>query len=263
MTTEQKTKPKIELPKEVKKDVLKNPQSMVVYGLPKAGKTTALSQLPNCLIIDTEKGTGFIEGAYVMNMPQDMGPVSKFRWLKEVAAQINEEGHPYDYVCIDTLTELDVLAEWVGTFNYMNSSQGKKFNRDDKTGEVFKPTDPNYESVLTLGQGYGYRYSREAILDIFETLKGLGKVCTIFVCHVTDKMISKNGSEEVMVKDLALVGKVKDIIPRNVDAVANIYNEDGDIMISFAGSESKVGGVRAKHLIGYSGKLNWDKIFIK
>lgn len=254
---------KIVLPSQVKTETLKNPESMVIYGLPKSGKTTAVAGLPNCLILDTENGTGFIDGAFVMNMPQDVGPVSKFKWLRDVAAQIKAAEKPYDYVVIDTLTELDALAEWVGTWNYMNSTQGKKFNRDDRSGEMLKPTDPNYESVLTLGQGYGYRYSREAILSIFDSLKGLGKICTIFICHVSDKMISKNGSDEVMVKDLALVGKVKDIIPRNVDAVANIYNEDGQIMISFVGSEDKVGGVRAKHLRGYSGKLNWDEIFIK
>lgn len=251
----------IELPKEVKKDVSKNVQSMIVYGLPKCGKTTALSKLKNCLIVDTEKGSAFVEGTYVVNVPEEKREVGKFKWLKELAQKIKDEGRPYDYVVIDTFSVLDVWAEWVGTWNYMNSSQGKNFNRNKK-GEIVDRDSPDYESVLTLGQGYGYRYTREAILDIFEALKGLGKICTIFVCHVTDKMINKNGSLEVMVKDLALVGQVKNILPRDVDAVANIYNEEGKIMISFVGSENKVGGVRAKHLIGFKGELDWDKIFI-
>lgn len=254
---------KIKLPAKVKSEVSKNPSSMIIYGLPKSGKTTALSQLENCLIIDAEEGTKFVEGSYVIQIPEELGPVAKFNWLKDLARTIKKEGRPYDYVVIDTLSELDVLAEWVGTFNYMNSTQGKKFNRDERTGETYKPNNPNYESVLSLAQGYGYRYTREAILDIFNELKNLGSVCTIFVCHVTDKMISKNGSSEVMVKDLALVGKTKDILPRTVDAIANLYNEDGETMISFVGSENKVGGVRAKHLIGYQGKLDWNKIFIK
>lgn len=251
----------IDLPKEVKTNVTKNVQSMIVYGLPKCGKTTALAKLKNCLIIDTEKGSAFVEGAFIMQVPEDKGEVGKFKWLKELANKIKEEGKPYDYVVIDTLSELDTWAEWVGTWNYMHSSQGKNFNRG-KDGKIVDRNSIDYESVLTLANGYGYRYTREAILDIFETLKDLGKVCTIFVCHVTDKMISKNGSSEVLVKDLALVGKVKDILPRTVDATANIYNEDGKTMISFVGSENKVGGVRAKHLIGYKGELDWSKIFI-
>lgn len=249
------------LPSKPKEGVAKNIRDLVIYGLPKVGKTTALSKLPNCLIIDTEKGTDFIEGPFVASFPPGIGPGAKWIWLKDLAEEIKANGNPYDYVVVDTFSELDELAEWIGTFNYMNSSQGKKFNRDDE-GALIKRTDPRFESVLTLGNGYGYRYTREAILDMFDTLKGLGKIATIFVCHVTDKMISKNGSSEVNVKDLALVGKVRDIIPRKVDAIASLYQENGELMISFVGSETKVGGVRAKHLTGYEGALDWKKIFI-
>lgn len=253
----------IVLPTVPKKGVSKNLKNLVLYGLPKAGKTTALTQLPNCLIIDTEEGTEFVEGAFVMKFPEGLGPLGKFRFLKELAEEIKKQGKPYDYVCIDTFSELDELAEWVGTANYMNSPQGKKFNREEDGVTPIRKTDPRFESVLTLGNGYGYRYTREAILDIFDTLKDLGKICTILVCHVTDKMITKNGSSEVSVKDLALVGKVKDIIPRKVDAIASLYNENGKAMISFVGSEFKVGGVRAAHLRGFEGELDWNKIFIK
>ena len=251
----------IQLPTSVKKGVNKNLTSLVIYGLPKSGKTTALAKLPNCLIIDTEEGTDYVENAFVMRFPKDLGPLGKYRWLKEVAEEIKKAGRPYDYVAIDTFSELDELAEWVGTANYMNSPQGKKFNREEN-GDPIRKADERFESVHTLANGYGYRYSREAILDIFETLRGLGKICTIFICHVTDKMIVKNGSSEVSIKDLALVGKVKDIIPRKVDAIASIYNENGKTMISFVGSEFKVGGVRAAHLVGYEGELDWTKIFI-
>lgn len=29
-----------------------NPKNLIIFGLPKVGKTTALAELPNCLIID-------------------------------------------------------------------------------------------------------------------------------------------------------------------------------------------------------------------
>lgn len=251
----------IVLPKEVKSESAVNADSMVIYGLPKSGKTTALSKLDNGLIIDTEKGTRFIEGTYVMSLPEDKGPVGKWQWMKEVAAEIRRQGRPYKYVSIDTLTEIDSLSEWQGTWLYMNSTQGKTFNRD-QNGKMLKFDDASYESVHSLPNGNGYQYSRSAMIDMLNTLKGLGSVCTIFTCHTLDKMIAKKDVGEVMVKDLSLTGKVKDIVSRNVDAIGHLYNDDGEIKISFVGSENKVGGIRAKHLIGYDGPLQWDKIFI-
>lgn len=250
----------ISLPNQVAKAKNVNASSMILYGVPKSGKTTAVSQLPNCLIVDVEDGSGFVDGM-IVQPPKNAGPVKKFKWLKSLAEQIREADHPYDYVVIDTISQLDMDAEWVGTYNYMQTSQGKKFNRDED-GKALKATDSNYESVLTLANGYGYRYTREAILDIFETLKGLGRICTIFICHVSDKMVSKGNSEEVLIKDLALIGKTRDILPRIVDAVGNVWNEDGKFMVSFVGSEHKVGGIRAKHLVGFEGELDWSKIFI-
>ena len=35
---------------------------MLLYGAPKVGKTTALSQLKDCLIIDTEQGANMVDG---------------------------------------------------------------------------------------------------------------------------------------------------------------------------------------------------------
>ena len=39
-----------------------NPSVLLLYGAPKVGKTTMLSQLDDCLIIDTEKGSRKLEG---------------------------------------------------------------------------------------------------------------------------------------------------------------------------------------------------------
>ena len=44
-----------DLPKELSNPTV-NMESCILFGLPKCGKTTLLSKLPNCLIIDTENG---------------------------------------------------------------------------------------------------------------------------------------------------------------------------------------------------------------
>jgi hypothetical protein len=261
-------KEQIVLPKEVRAPKRTNPGSMIIYGLPKSGKTSAAAQLENNLIIDVEKGSGFIEGK-IIEPPESFGPVARFQWLRELAATIKENNYPYDFVTIDSLSKLNDDAEWVGTYNYMRSVQGSSFNRVKdkydmpiKNGEMLKMDDPDYESVHSLGQGYGYKWSREAIKDLFDDLRGLGKICTIFICHVTDKMIARTGGGEIMTKDLALTGKVRDIISREADAIGNVWNKDGKLMISFEGKEDRIGGIRAKHLAGFTGELDWSKIFI-
>jgi len=259
---EQKEMIDIELPTQITKAERVNPKTMVIFGLAKCGKTTELSKLPNNLIIDVEDGTEFVD-SLKLKVPKDLGPVGKFAWLNKVAQKIHNDGHPYDYVTIDTFSELDSLAEWNGTFRYMNSSQGVKFNRD-ATGKMLPYGHPDYESVQTLPNGYGYRWSRDEIMSMYDVLCNLGKICTIFVCHVADKsIVSKLTNQEVVTRDISLVGKTRDILARKVDAIGYLYNEEGKAMISFKGNEEKIGGNRAKHLAGYDGPLDWNKIFIK
>ena len=50
------------LKKVKRKAVSTNPSTLLLYGAPKVGKTTMLSKLDDCLIIDTEKGSRMIEG---------------------------------------------------------------------------------------------------------------------------------------------------------------------------------------------------------
>ena len=50
------------LKKTKRKAISTNPKVMLLYGAPKVGKTTALSQLEDCLIIDTEQGAAMVDG---------------------------------------------------------------------------------------------------------------------------------------------------------------------------------------------------------
>lgn len=255
----------IKLPTEVQKATKVNPESLILFGLPKCGKTTAISELEGCLLIDIEGGSGFVN-ALKLEVDRDFGPVAKYNWLKAVARKIKESDRPYKYVAIDTISYLDELSEWVGTWDYMNSPQGVKFNRVGgvKDGPFLKIDDPEYQSVHNLPEGYGYRWSRQAMLEMFDLLKNLGSVCTIFVCHVADKyVLSKLTNQEVRVMDLSLTGKLKGIVSRDVDAIGYVWNEDGKLMISFKGNEERTGGIRGnKHIQGYEGVLEWSKIFI-
>lgn len=253
---------------QVPREAEKNINSCILFGKEKCGKTTALSLLENCLIIDTEKGSHKVS-ALSIDVPEDLGPVGKMNWLRRLADKLSKE-KPYDYIAIDTFSEIDQWAEWSGTFKYMNSPQGKSFNRvKDKFGNPIKggdfldPLDPDYLSVHTLPEGYGYRWSREEVMDIFHRFQNAARKCVIYVCHIEDKYISiKETTDQVAPKQLALTGKIRDILPRKVDAIGYVYNEKGTIKVNFTGGEEKLGGTRARHLQGYNGPLDWTKIFI-
>ena len=120
MNETEKKKDEIVLPTEVRKAPSTNPKTLLISGKHKEGKTSAVAQLPNCLIIDLEKGADFVDGI-VISPPENTGPVSAFNWLKEVAKKIKESGRPYDYVAIDTLSQIDIWAEWAGTWSYMHT----------------------------------------------------------------------------------------------------------------------------------------------
>lgn len=245
-------------------------QSCILYGLPKCGKTTALSMLENCLIIDTENGSDKIS-ALIKKVPIDRGPVGRMIWLDKFADELIKAGKPYDYVALDTFSEINDWAEWSGTMRYMNSVQGKSFNRENgadgrpiKGGPMLLPTDDNYESVHNLAEGYGYRWSREDTLRMFEKYSRVAKKCIFYVCHVEDKYIGQKENTEIIApKQLALTGKLRNILPRKVDAIGYVYNDNGTIKINFTGNEERVGGNRCKHIIGYNGTLDWNIVFPK
>ena len=246
-----------------------NADSMILFGKEKCGKTTALSLLKNCLIVDTERGSAKV-GAMSIQVPEDRGPVGKMNWLKGLANKLKESDIKYDYVAIDTLTEVNDWAEWSGTYRYMNSIQGKSFNRVKdakgvpiKGGEFLNPEDDDYQTVHSLPDGNGYKWSREEVMAIFNMYMGIANKCVIFVCHIEDKFIGlKDTTDQIIPKQLALTGKLRDMLPRKVDAIGYVYNEKGTIKVNFTGTEERIGGTRAKHLQGYNDVMDWSKIFI-
>lgn len=247
-----------------------NMKTCILFGKEKCGKTTALAQLENCLIIDTEDGSNFVK-AMSIKVPQDRGPVGKMQWLRKLADKLIQDGKQYDYVAIDTFTEVNEWAEWSGTYRYMNSVQGKSFNRvkDErgnpiKGGDFLSPDSDDYQSVHTLGDGHGYRWSRDEVLDIFKRFQNVARKCTFFICHIEDKYVAAADKKEgeIAHKQLALTGKIREILPRKVDAIGHVYNDKGVLKVNFTGTEEKVGGTRAKHLLTYNGPLDWSKIFI-
>lgn len=281
MSSKFKIKPKREIP-----------DTLLFSAKPKIGKTTIASKLPKNLLINLEyNGTDFLEDidtydctsildwskedikalltedvkTKALDLSNIFRPDKRVEALNLILRALVALGKPYDFVTIDTITQADIDAEWAGTELYMDSLQGKSFNRENIPG---KPSTQwprlsyghsDYQSVIEIGQN-GWRWSRTVMVDLLTLSRTASKVCTIYVAHIKDKMLSKGDKGEVFVKDIALTGAVADIYSRNVSAIGSVYKEDEKLMISFKGNEDKTGGNRGK-IGSYEGEFDWEKIF--
>lgn len=229
------------LPKKKVKASRKSPKNMIIYGAPKIGKTTVLSQLDDCLIIDLEQGSDMLDALKVQ--------VNSLRELGEIGKEIYQEGKPYKYVAIDTISKLEEWCEEEGKQIYLKTPMGKNF----------ETKNPGM-SILSLPNGAGYLYLRMAYKKWIDKLNTLADH-VILVGHLKDKMLEKKG-KEVAVKDLDLTGKIKQITCANADAVGYIYRDDEQTMVSFDSLGDVTAGSRCEHLKGKTMPMEWSNIFI-
>ena len=232
----------------------KSPENLIIYSKPKTGKTTMLSKLKDCLIIDLEKGTNKIDAMKVQ--------ASNLTELHNIIKAVESSPHKYKYVAVDTVTELEAWCEWDATVMYMKTPMGKNFNRvqDPKTGELKVLPKSQWDSVLSLAKGAGYLYLRNSFKKWMNMLLNLAPH-VIFVAHVKDSNIEKKG-KEVSVKDLDLTGKIKMITAQKADAIGYVYWEGEELTISFSSEDGLEAGSRCTHLKDSVIPFEWNRIFI-
>lgn len=232
---------KISLPTKKVSASRKSPKNFVLYGQPKIGKTSALANLENCLIIDLEDGTDMVDALKIK--------ANNLKELSEIGREIIKANKPYKYIAIDTVTQLEVWCEQDAKRLYRDTPMGKNFDSDNKG-----------LSVLSLPNGAGYLYLRMAYKKWIDRLNTLADHI-ILVGHLKEAKIDKKG-KEVAVKDLDLTGKIKNITCANADAIGYVFREDDNTMISFDSMGDIQAGSRCEHLKGQTFPLEWDKIFI-
>ena len=206
-----------------------NPKVLLLYGAPKVGKTTMLSKLDNCLIVDTEKGTHMIE-AYVqeVNNREEL-----IQTLKDAM-----EGHEFKYIAIDTIDKVVQWAEHAVCAEY----------------EV--------ASIADLTFGKGYALAREKVMN---TINAFRDICEhlIIVGHRKVARAVIDGKALVEPESLDITGKLKNLIMSDCDAIGYVLREDDKLMVSFRADESVEAGSRCEHLRGKCITFKWDKIYIK
>lgn len=235
------------LPKTVVQSFKKDPKLLIIYSLPKVGKTSILAALENNLIIDLEQGTDYVDALKVQ-----CNTLAEF---KEASKMIIDAGRPYRYVTIDTIDKLEDWAELEATRKYKTTLQGKNFSGS---------------SVLNLPMGAGYFLLRQEFLDLLGKLTMLAPH-VILVGHLRDKMIEQGG-KEVAAKDLNLTGKLNTIVCSKADAIGYLsrIKENSNLQITFATKDELACGSRCQHLKGQTfimdspdpAKFNWKKIYV-
>lgn len=207
-----------------------NPNFLIIYGRPKAGKTSAVAQLYSNLIIDLEGGSQFIDAMAVQaRSVNQLGEIAQ-----AIRAKNKEVGHNfYKHITIDNATRLEEMCLPYAKILYMQTPMGKNYKGDD---------------IRTLPNGSGYMYLRTAVRKVIDMFKEL---CDEFILigHVKDVQIEQNG-QELSEMALDLVGKLSSIVCGEADAVGYIYRKGNETHVSFKGGDGTIKEARAPHLRG-------------
>jgi hypothetical protein len=251
-----------DLPKTKIKAERKDPKTIILFSKPKVGKSSAVAALDNCLIIDVEDGTNFIDALKinVLKIAKD-NKITPITALKQVINKIQEENEKagkfiYKYGAIDTITALEELSIELANNLYKKSPMGRNY-----TGN----------NVLELPNGSGYYWARMALNMILDDLQKCFETL-IILGHTRDKVIEING-EELNERGLDLAGKTAAILCSQVDAIGYMYRDENKTIINFQPSTSLVTGSRSEHLKNKkitliqenpdgTLKIDWSEIFI-
>lgn len=242
------------LPTQKVKAETKSPKNMVIFSKPKVGKTTLLSQLDNCLIIDLEDGSDYVDALKIK--------AHTVADIVTIGNMIIKAEKPYKYIALDTITALETICIPYAEELYSKSLMGKKWFTEGKQ---------QYGNILNMPNGAGYPWLRQAFEKVLNYIKTLAPH-VIFVGHIKDTMLEKNGSEFNSL-DLDLTGKLKRITTSNSDAIGYIYRKGKKNILSFVTTDEIACGARPEHLRNQeivisetaedgTIKAHWDKVYI-
>lgn len=102
------------------------------------------------------------------------------------------------------------------------------------------------ESVLTLPNGAGYFYVREAFFSVLNYIDTLFDE-VILLGHIKDKQIDDKG-EMVQSANIDLTGKIKSLVCATSDAIGYLSRKGNQTIINFKTNEEVNCGARPEHL---------------
>lgn len=203
-----------------------NPKRVVIYGQAKIGKSSALAQLENNLMIDTEGGTEYMDAMAVQaRTVEDLGQIAQ-----AIREKNKEVGHNfYKYITIDTATRLEEMClPWAA--DVYKSTVDKEW----------KGTD-----VRDIGYGAGYRVLYDCIGKILALFQEL---CDTFIitCHTYEEVDGK--SDAIQRTSLSLPKGIRKEVERFYDCIGYCYRKGNETHLSFVSGDNYLKGTRIAHL---------------
>ncbi len=240
-----------------------SPKNLVIFSKPKVGKTEMLAGLEDCLILDLEKGSDFVDA---MKMQAE-----SVEEIKEIGEAIKKAGHPYKYIAVDTITKLEEICVPYAEVLYARTAMGKNWFKKKEDGTYASDSGKKqYGNILNMPNGAGYAYLRQAMSNIVEYIKTLAPRI-ILVGHIKDVLLEKAGAE-FNSTDLDLTGKIKRIISSQSDAIGYLYRKGNQNILSFKTTDEVSCGARPKHLRNAEVVISemteeglvtyWDRVYI-
>jgi len=271
-------KVQFKLPEDVQKSTGTDPRDLVLVGIPKIGKGTilgALTRTHNAVALDLEKGGyEYIDARKIVVYENDLSDDWEAfnAYIKWRNLLLTDPGK-YKYLIVDGLSDLDMFSVIGGTMAYMNSTQGKKFNRvkNIPNGERIPYGHADWKEVTSLPDGAGYQHTRKWFMKQIEIFRQISPY-RVYAAHIVDKYIKDDGKEAVIGAEIALTGKLKKIFSSKVTALGKLVADGDKRFINFeVQNDSIIAGSRSSALQGkmlISEKLengeivfHWDSIF--
>ena len=197
---------------------------LLVYGLPKVGKTTLLSKLPHSLILAFEAGTNALNNAYVQ-------PIKKWTDAKSVLRELRKEAvqEKFHFIGVDTVDIAWSLCE-----KYICQQ-----NQVQNLGDI--------------PWGRGHALCKQEFEDFFREIAQLGYgIC--FVSHSTEKTMKDEKGNDYVSLAPALPSRPYDIVNKMVDiigyirSVKNYDTGESKTYIFLRGDDRFVAGSRFKYI---------------